>query len=104
MTMSGCMFNQIPTDNLASLSDNKLCSALGENSDNGNTTLRILDEIKSRENVIDMDKCHAIEISVKERISNFRNSTAWSHDLNRMRELNRIDIEMLKTLQKMGKI
>ncbi len=101
LALSGCVFNQIPTDNLTSLRDNELCLALGENSDNGDTTLRILDEIRSREGVIDMDKCHALEMSVRKRESNFRDPSAWSRE---MAEQSRITQGIIKQLQKMGKI
>ncbi|AOM39606.1 hypothetical protein [Xenorhabdus hominickii] len=104
LAMSGCVLNKIPTDNLTSLSNNELCSALGENSDNGNTTLRILDEITFRKGAIDMDKCHALEMSARRKGSDFVDSNAWARDASRMAEQARRDAEMFKKLQEMGKI
>ncbi|MDC9595602.1 hypothetical protein [Xenorhabdus anantnagensis] len=104
LAMSGCVFNKIPTDNLTSLSGNELCSALGEYSDNGNTTLRILDEITSRKGAIDMEKCHALEMSARTRGSNFGDPGAWARESSRMAEQTRRDIEIFKKLQEMGKI
>ncbi|MDX7992398.1 hypothetical protein [Xenorhabdus littoralis] len=68
-SIAGCSIGKVPTDHLVLLSNGDLCRALGENPDNGEITIRIQNEIASREGSIDMEECHSIEVFTQNRMN-----------------------------------
>ncbi|MBD2810563.1 hypothetical protein ID853_06610 [Xenorhabdus sp. Vera] len=94
VAIAGCSAGRVPTDHLVLLNNDKLCRALGENSDNGDITTRILNEILSRGDSIDLQECYSIERFVKSSRMPSTNDF-WFNSINQR------DIETMKSMVQM---